>query len=1118
MKCLLGVMTWAAMCFMLVAQENYTRFERIYSKEGFTQGVVTSIWQDSRGFMWFGTQGGLFRYNGYEFTEFSYNPKDTSSLSVNRVLVIYENRQDELWIGTDGGGLNRFNRKTENFTRYVYQNDLDPNPDPGVSSVKAILEDAHGILWVGTYGGLLRYEREKNKWHRFSHRVDDPLSLSNNQVSTLCEDKQGQLWIGTRGGGVNVMEPGQETFLRYSSLPDSRGGLSNDNVNKIVADDAGQLWIGTESGLDRFDCVHRKFFNYQNQPAVLDSLSDNWVRTLYIDKEKVLWVATRNGLNRLKSLPQGTFIHYRNQFDKPTSLSQNDVFAIFEGNEGSIWIGTNGGGINRLDRQKQQSGHYLGNPNDGNSLSSNDISSFLQDWNGVLWVGTNDRGLHRYDARAGKFIHYNWRKTDPTSLSSDEVVAIHQDKQGDMWVGTWGGGVNRLKQGSTKFERFIHKKNNSEKDASGPGSNEIFCFAEDWDGNLWIGTWGGGLNRLDRVKKVFVTYKNNPTMPGSISSNSVTVICPDVKQKAVLWVGTYYTGLDRFERDTGIFEHYTHIADNTACLSHNSVRAIYSSPGQPEVLWIGTAGGGLNRFDHSMNNWRVYTKADGLSDNTILGILEDGKGWLWMSTNKGLTRFNPKNGQSILYDVNTGLQGNEFNQGAFYKGRDGRFYFGGLNGYNAFFPEKISRNPFLPPVVITSFKIFNSAAPLSQSIVETKEIHLSYRDSVFSFEFAALNYIGTEKNKYAYKIKDGEDQWIQLNNKREITFSSLSPGTYNFQVKGSNNDGVWNDTGASIKLFIHPPFWQTWWFRFAVILGILAGIFVLYSWRVRKYKRLQNKLEMEVTRRTCQIVEQSKIIEDKHKQLELAHQELKKSEENLLELNATKDKFFSIISHDLRNHMTAIIGPTSLLANSYEKLPETVKTKYTKMMEKSVNQLYELLENLLQWARSQTGGLNCKPREIYVDDIIYKTVAIHNLNAKKKSIQVLADLPDNVTAYADRDMVTFIFRNLVSNAVKFTEPGGVVRLTAVVNGDSIEASVIDNGVGVSEKNAKVLFKVGMIRSTPGTSHEKGNGLGLILCKEFVEKNGGRIWYEKPHGGDGKGSIFRFTLPKYKSKR
>jgi signal transduction histidine kinase len=405
-------------------------------------------------------------------------------------------------------------------------------------------------------------------------------------------------------------------------------------------------------------------------------------------------------------------------------------------------------------------------------------------------------------------------------------------------------------------------------------------------------------------------------------------------------------------------------------------------------------------------------------------------------------------------------------------------------------------------------------------ISEIKEITLSYKDHPFSFKFAALNYTATAKNRYAYKMEEMDDDWIELNHKRDITFTSLPPGEYVFRVKGSNNDDIWNEEGVSVKIVITPPFWKTWWFRVFLILILLGLILALYKLRVRQYKIQRKKLEREVAIRTREIREQKEIIEEKNNQLEISNRELKKSEINLIELNATKDKFFSIISHDLKNPLTALLGTADLLSGAYDQLSEEKKQKYIQSIDRSASHLYDLLDNLLQWSKSQTGGIQCKPAAIDLSVIIPETLSLYKINAKKKKINLSSYVEENTFAYADRNMVTTVLRNLISNAIKFTDKGGEVRITANADGTNefVEISVIDSGIGISSENVKKLFKIGSHYSTDGTAKEKGTGLGLILCKEFIEINNGRIWFENPipnadDNSSGKGSIFKFTLPR-----
>ncbi len=1104
-----------ALAALTFAQENYIRFENISTEQGLSQNVVTCILQDRRGFMWFGTQNGLNRFAVYTFKEYKYKPKDDKTLPSNQILFIYEDRSGNLWIGTEGGGLNFFNSENETFIRYPYMNDADPNPGYDIKVISSIHQDRNGIFWIGTWGGLLRFDPDKQEWSRFFHQPGIPGTLSNNRIWTMCQDQMGIMWIGTEGGGLNSFDPNTRKFSRFFHQPDDADSLSDNTVRAVFEDSSGNLWVGTIGGLDRLDRKTNTFIHYRHSDEKARSLSDNMIRAIFEDSQGRLWIGTNGGgLNQLKSVSEGTFVHYFYQPNNPHSLSHNTVISIMEDRTGCIWIGTWGGGINRIDPQMQQFVHIIGNPSQPRRLSSNDVSCLYQDRERHLWIGTYDRGLNRYDPDTGEFRHYRHSSIDTQSLSSDEVKAIHEDKDGGLWIGTWLGGINLFNRDTETFTRYKYVKGTNK----GPGSNDVFCFYEDRDNNLWIGTWKGGLNLFLPEKNEFVYYINEPRNPKSISGNGVTFIHPDREHEEFLWVGTYNSGLERFNRYSGNFEHYPHAPGNSNSLSHDSVLSIYISPLQPEIVWVGTHGGGLNKFNKSTNRWQVYTEEDGLSNNTILGILEDKNRNLWLSTFKGLSRFDPGKEDFKNYYADDGLQHNEFNQGAFYKGRDGQFYFGGINGFNVFVPENIKQNSYIPPVVFTDFNVLNREDfQLEKSILETKEIRLSYKDT-FSFEFAALNYTASAKNLYAYKLEEegSTNKWIHLKHKRELTSSTLSPGEYVFRVKGSNNDGVWNDVGASVKLIITPPFWSTWWFRVLLGLAVLGMLFVMYKLRVRRYKIQRKNLEIEVAKRTREISHQKEIIEEKNTQLEVSNRELQNSERELRELNATKDKFFSIISHDLRNHLTALLGFSDMLYRSFQKFDDEKKHKYSRSIDRSAKDLYDLLENLLQWARTQTGVLQCKPRTFDLGVLIPEIISAYNINAKKKNVNLSWEIRKYTYAYADKNMVRTVMRNLISNAIKFTEKNGDVRVTANGKEGFVEVSVLDTGVGIRSEKKGTLFKIGKTRSTRGTAKEKGTGLGLIICREFIEKNNGRIWFESPiPDGSDKGSVFYFTLPKPK---
>jgi ligand-binding sensor domain-containing protein/signal transduction histidine kinase len=1103
---------YLGLAVFIFAHENYIRFEHISSEQGLSQNVVTCILQDKRGFMWFGTEYGLNRFDGYTFKKYKNNPKDPSTLPANTVTLIYEDNSGYFWIGTVGGGLSLFDHEKETFIRFPYKNDLDPNPDPDIDIIKTFHQDRSGVFWVGTWGGLLRFDPKKQIWTRFFYKPGIPGTLSDSRIWSFCQDQRGIIWIGTDKGGLNVFNPKTGEFSHFLHKLDEPHSLSNNSVYAIFEDSKMNLWVGTQGGLDRFDRDTRTFIHYRHHPKKKDSLSNNRIRTIFEDRKGRLWIGTEwGGLNQLKSVSEGTFISYRHQPNNPHSLCHNTVRSIMEDRNGCIWIGTYGRGINRIDPQIQQFVHIIGDAGNPNCLNSNYVSCLFEDEDGILWIGTYDKGLNWYNPGTEKFGFYKYSSVDPGSLSSNEVMAIHEDKDGELWIGTWEGGINRFNRKTGKFTRYKY----IESTKRGPGSNDIFCFCEDQEHNLWIGTWKGGLNMFLSEKNKFVYYKKNPDDPKSISNNGVNFIYPDRENEKILWVGTYSGGLERFNRHTGNFEHYPHYPGNPNSLSHNSVLSLYISPHSPHIVWVGTNGGGLNKFNKKTNQWKFYIEDDGLSNNTILGILEDKNRNLWLSTHRGLSRFNPETEKFTNYYAEDGLQHNEFNQGAFCKGRDGRLYFGGINGFNTFFPENISGNTHIPPVVITNFILLsNWDFKPEKSILVTKELRLSYKDT-FSFEFAALNYTASTKNRYAYKLeKEGaNDDWIQLNYKREITFSAQPPGEYVFRVKGSNNDDVWNKEGVSLKIIITPPFWRTWWFRIFLGLGAIGMLLVMYKLRVRRYKIQRKILETEVVKRTGEIRQQKEIIEEKNTQLEVSYRELKNSERELRELNATKDKFFSLISHDLRNHLTALLGFSDMLYRSFQRIDDEKKHKYSRSIDRAAKDLYDLLENLLQWARSQTGVLQCKPKSFDLGELIPEIISTYGINAKKKNINLSWKIHKFTYAYADKNMVRTVMRNLISNAIKFTDKDGDIRVTANGKDGFVEVSVLDTGTGISNESKNTLFKIGKARSTSGTAKEKGTGLGLIICKEFVEKNNGRIWFESPiPDGSERGSVFHFTLP------
>lgn len=848
-------LAWLAACAALLAAEirgqpRALTFEQISIEQGLSQSIVFCVMQDRTGFMWFGTEDGLNKYDGYNFTIFRHDPHDANSLSYNEIRALHQDREGMFWIGTFYGGLSKYDPNQQRFTHY--RNVPGDSASLSHNNIKALYEDKSGALWIGTEGGLNRWQRDSGKFLRYQHEVDDPSSLSNNVVNAIYEDHAGVLWIGT-DGGLNALVQGNNgalpNFRHYRHAPADRRSLSHDVITAIHADCTGRLWIGTTNGLNELERVDHEnatasFKRYLHDPANPQSLSHNDVRAIFADSAEVLWIGTNGGGLNLFDRAAGRFMHYQNDPQDPTSVSYDQVYAICRDRSGIIWLGTYGGGASKSHPRRKQFALYRPEPGNANSLPQEIVWTIYEDEAGMLWLGTHGGGLTRFDRTHNQYTHFQNDQHNPQSLSNDFVRLVYPARRDPqvLWIGTHGGGLNKFDTRTRRFTRYLYE-------ASNPTSlshNELRSLYEDQAGALWIGTNGGGLNRLvpspAGSAPAFKRYVNDPNDSTSLSNDFVRVIHEDPQDAgAFLWIGTQGGGLNKFHRATETFTHFRAEADKPKRLNNDFIFCIHAD--QAGVLWIGTWGGGLNRFDRATNEFKAYTTREGLPSNEIYGILEDGEGAFWISTNRGLSRFNPQTEVFKNYSVEDGLQSNEFNGGAFYKSKSGEMFFGGIHGFNAFFPQQIKDNPHVPPVAITGFFKFNKAVRLEPAIAATKLLELSHRDYVFSFEFAALDFTAPMKNQYAYKMEGLDHDWIYTDaKKRFATYTTLSPGTYTFRVKGSNNDGIWNETGAALAIAIHPPLWKTAWFR--ILATLLAGGLVYLGYRERvKHVRIKAELK-----------------------------------------------------------------------------------------------------------------------------------------------------------------------------------------------------------------------------------------------------------------------------------
>lgn len=847
-----------------VSQGHDLKFEHLTVEQGLPSNGVWSIFQDSRGFMWFGTQdAGLCKFDGYSFTVYKYDPLDSNSIAGNNISRIYEDRSGALWLRGPGSGSMRFDRATGKFTSYAGMH--SPHP---FHTFPYMHEDKSGALWFPTPGsGLKRFDRTSGTFIRYD--------LSNDTLYAICEDPDDGriLWVGT-ARGLDRFNTENGTFTHYEH------GSTN-HVNTIHRDRSGMLWIGTDEGLYRFDKVTGTFAHYPVDKRISGGLERNNVILIYEDIGDLLWIGTGDGLFRYERTT-GTFKKYFSySYSYPGSRS------IIEDRSGENWVGTFGGGVGRYDRAKDQFKFYINDPKDPHSLNDNVVTRVYQDRSGTLWFGTGWGGLNKLDRSGNAFSHYTQEFVDPKSLSHKVVTDLVEDRSGALWVGTMGG-INRFDRQTEMSTHYKHDPHNPHSladnyiksvledsrgtiwvgtntrgldrldpamsggtgragakfthythDARNPnslGSNSILSLFEDRSGRLWIGTSDQGLDRYDRDSGIFIHYKHDPKDPNSLAWNWVNAIYED--RSGTLWVGVARNGLSRLDGATGKFTHYQWDPKNIKSLSFYSVHSIYED--SRGTLWIGTAAG-LNRFERATGTFTHFTERNGIASEFIGAILEDDSGYLWLKTLKGVSKFNPRTGTFKNYDASDGVRINPSWGKASYKNKNGEMFIGGTNGFIRFHPGSIKDNPYVPPIVITAFKKFDKPVPLDTAISEKKVLELSYQDNVFSFEFVALNYTSPGKNQYAYKLEGFDKDWIYCGTRRYASYTNLDGGTYVFKVKGSNNDGVWNEVGTSIAVIITPPFWKTWWFQtiFLVTIAVSIGGTIRYIENTKLRRRLR---------------------------------------------------------------------------------------------------------------------------------------------------------------------------------------------------------------------------------------------------------------------------------------
>jgi len=1068
-------------------------FDRYTTNEGLSNGYINSIYQDKDGFIWMATGNGLNRFDGINFKSYYNNPKDSTTLPGTSITGIIEDLNGNIWVTTN---INFcvYNREKDNFRRMKFFIDnqfLD-------CSITGCFIDSKGSMWISSYAGVFRFKlfKDPEKTNGIIKPVKYFLDGVDDFVSGFVEDENGIIWTVDSRNKLFYFDYKNGKFLsKEINHPEAENfgnhnkGIFKDSNNDIfiTIEHVGLLWWNRKK--DEFKLYKTAKGNRGPNGNILYAMCE--------DKFGNIWIGDRDseGLSIFNKKTE-TFTFSQSDLMNPHSLSTNKITYLLKDRNNTIWVGTIMG-MNKYSPDKIKFNRYYNIPNKQNWLTSNNILCFAESKNGDVWIGTDGGGLNKLNRKTGEITSYRLNKKSKNSISSDVIVSMIEDNEGVLWMGTFNGGLCKLKDG--KFSKYI----NNPEDPNSISQDHVWAVFEDSKKNIWAGTLYGGLNLLDKKTNKFYRFRANNDSVTSISNNSIINIYETSDQKLFISTnnGTNVVDLKKtdFTKKPPVikFSRMYH-SDDPNSLSSNSVYGICED--NKGNIWFGHTTTGLDKYDVKNNTFKNYNTKNGLPGYSVNSMQRDNTGNLWLATDKGLVRFNTDTEDVTVYEKQDGLQNTSF-KGWSLKTKDGEMFFGGPEGFNSFYPTEIDskRNTNIPKVYITGMKIFNNLVKidtpvndrivLTKDISQTEQIVLTHKEIQFSFEFIALDYHSPEKNKYAYKMEGFDADWVYIGNRREASYTNLDPGEYIFRVKASNNDGVWNEQGTSIKVKILPAWWETTIFKVSiVVLAALLSLFIL-QFRIKQINKQKRLLELQVAEKTSE--------------LQAKNKELKKA-------IATKDKFFSILAHDIKNPFNAILGFSNMLDDGFDEWDDNVKKEMISHINVSSKKLYELLENLLEWSRTQRGNIKYEPANFQIEDVVRNVVEIMQSTAKSKDISLFYTIDDHsLSVYADAHMVSTIIRNLLSNSLKFTNKGGQIKVGAFVKDDMATVEVTDNGVGMSEEALNKLFHLDTHFTSAGTDNEKGTGLGLILIKDFVLKNGGKY---KIKSSPGNGTTFSFTLP------
>ena len=1067
--------------FPLKSLAQDIRFKHLTINDRLSQNLVLSISQDKEGFLWFGTKDGLNKYDGYQFTVFQNEPNNPNSISSNYISELFTDKNGKLWIGTEDGIANIYNAETQSFQRI--QLPLTQSKSKNSEAISSIAQDKEGNIWIGTIGnGVFRipflnqlYKSNEIKQYHLDKSGKYP--LCSNTLKKILIDDEGIIWIGT-DKGLNRIDPKTEqisSFYFDIKHPNAPGSDSDFSISAISKGDNNNLWLGTRSGLVKFNTLDNSFKVFSHH---LNIFRYGWgeINEIVQDKQGVLWLATPGELMRFNT-KNLKYKSVKNDPLKPESISYNSISSLFLDRTNILWIGTSGMGVDYYDPKANRFGLLKRKIATNSRVTGFSIRSVLEESERYVWISADV--LYRWDRKTGDLRSFETSSTNLNAFGNTSVWSMIKSEDGKLWfASTEGLFVYNPKNENTQQFKY------DPKNPIGIPHKGVSCVFEDKNGIIWIVTENFLSKMTNREVGIFKHYKLFANPKNNFTNRCV--IYEDNKNQ--LWLGTK-NGLLVFDKNKELFYGYQNNPEIPNSLSNNQVNTIFPDPLKPEsFLWIGTSGG-LNLFDISKQSFSHFTQKNGLPNNMIYGISSDSQDNLWLSTNKGISKYHLKTKKFRNYDVEDGLQSNEFNTGAVFKGSKGELFFGGINGLNYFYPDQINDNPFQPSIGITGIKVYsqskkkNEGAEINNLRINLNEkITFTPHDEIIIFEFAALDFSSPSKNKYAYRLENFNENWIYLDNARTATFTHLPSGNYILKVKGSNNDGVWNEEGISIPFKVLPHWSGTWT---AITLYLLLFILLLYFIRRYEMKRIKMKNDLELEQ---------------------------KEYHTLKVLDQLKSRFFANISHEFRTPLTLISGYA-------ENLMEALPTNYIKKQAEGINQnaktLLKLINELLDISKLEAGKMTLKLSQqnmvLFLKNLFF---SVESFSEKRHiSLNFVSDETD-IQAVFDEEKMEKIIMNILSNALKFTPENGEITLTIQQNkNECLTICICDTGIGIKEEAISNIFDRFYQVDNSDTRLYEGSGIGLALVKELVELHEGTIKVFRNEALNGqKGTTFSIEIP------